>query len=98
MSDPIDVRRYSSTGPLVAVLHGGPGAAGSVAGLAVPLADEFRVLEPMQRRTNGATMLTVADHVEDLAGVLEGPTLIVGWSWGAMLALSFAVAHPELVQ
>jgi pimeloyl-ACP methyl ester carboxylesterase len=22
----------------------------------------------------------------------------VGWSWGAMLALSFAVAHPELVQ
>jgi pimeloyl-ACP methyl ester carboxylesterase len=63
--------------------------------LAVPLADEFRVLEPMQRRTNGATMLTVADHVEDLAGVLEGPTLIVGWSWGAMLALSFAVATTD---
>ena len=98
MSDPIEVRGYGNSGPVVAVLHGGPGAAGSVAGLAASLGDEFRVLEPLQRRTDGVTPLTVARHVEDLAAVLEGPTLIVGWSWGAMLGLSFAAAHPELVR
>lgn len=98
MSVPIEARRYGESGPLVAVLHGGPGAAGSVAGLGMPLADEFRVLEPLQRRANGETPLTVARHVDDLAAVLDEPTLVVGWSWGAMLALSFAVAHPELVQ
>lgn len=98
VDDRIEVRRYGSSGPTVAVLHGGPGAAGSVAGLAAPLADEFRVLEPLQRRADGVTPLTVAGHVHDLAAVLDGPTLVVGWSWGAMLGLSFAAAHPELVR
>jgi pimeloyl-ACP methyl ester carboxylesterase len=98
VSAQIEVRRYGSDGPVVAVLHGGPGAAGSAAGLGMPLADEFRVLEPMQRRADGVTPLTVAGHVDDLAAVLDEPTLVVGWSWGAMLGLSFAVAHPELVR
>src|SRR4051812_37597547 len=98
MSDPIEVRRYGDSGPAVAVLHGGPGAAGSVAGLAAPLGDDFCVLEPLQRRADGVTPLTVAGHVDDLAAVLDGPTLVVGWSWGAMLGLSFATAHPDLVQ
>jgi pimeloyl-ACP methyl ester carboxylesterase len=98
VNDRIEARRYGSRGPVVAVLHGGPGAAGSVAGLAMPLGDGFRVLEPMQRHADGVAPLTVARHVEDLAGVLDEPTLVVGWSWGAMLGLSFAAAHPELVR
>lgn len=83
--------------PLVGVLHGGPGAIGSAAGLARALASEFRVLEPLQRRS-GTVPLTVATHVSDLARVAPRRMLWVGHSWGAMLALSFAAAHPELVQ
>src|SRR4029450_13556438 len=30
--------------------------------------------------------------------VLRGRMPIIGWSWGAMLGLSFAVDHPDLVQ
>ncbi|OFW55630.1 MAG: hypothetical protein A2V75_00800, partial [Actinobacteria bacterium RBG_16_70_17] len=91
--DLIEVRRYGGGGPLVALLHGGPGAPGSMVSLAWELAGGFTVLEPLQRRSGGAP-LTVARHVEDLAVVLPEGAALVGWSWGAMLALSFAAAHP----
>jgi pimeloyl-ACP methyl ester carboxylesterase len=64
------------------------------------LADRFRVIEPFQRPSGGEP-LTVARHVEDLRdlvaslGAAERPAL-VGSSWGAMLALAFAAAHPDL--
>ena len=80
------------------VLHGGPGAPGYMAAVARGLADSFRVLEPFQRGS-GAAPLRVADHVEDLRELVEArcggvrPAL-VGSSWGAMLALAFAAAHP----
>lgn len=89
----IEVRRYGTGGPLVAVLHGGPGAPGSMASLARELAGRFTVLEPRQRRSGGPP-LTVARHVEDLAAALPEGAALVGHSWGAMLALSFAAAHP----
>jgi pimeloyl-ACP methyl ester carboxylesterase len=81
---------------IVAVLHGGPGAPGSVASLARALSTDFRVLEPLQRRSGGAP-LSVDLHVADLAAVLPEPVALVGWSWGAMLGLSFAARHPSRV-
>lgn len=94
--DPIDVRTYGTEGPDVVVLHGGPGAPGSAAPLARELADGMRVHEPLQRRSGGES-LTVARHVADMAAVAPPRAVYVGWSWGAMLALSFAAEHPELV-
>jgi pimeloyl-ACP methyl ester carboxylesterase len=94
---PIAVRRYGTGGPIVALLHGGPGAPGEMAPAARALASEFRALEPLQRHSGGAP-LTVARHVADLAAVLPAGAAVVGWSWGAMLALSFAAAHPERVR
>lgn len=96
----LKIRRYGSAGPPVLVLHGGPGAAGYMAPLARALADDFRVLEPLQRRS-GDEPLTVARHVADLHQVVEScadsrPAL-VGHSWGAMLALAYAAAHPGRV-
>ena len=93
---PIDIRLHGKDGPEVVLLHGGPGAPGSVWSLAEALADEFRVLEPLQRRC-GDVPLTVRQHVEDLAEVAPPSAPIVGWSWGAMLALSYAAAFPERV-
>ena len=93
------VRRYPGDGPTVVVLHGGPGAPGSAAGLARGLGDDLDVLEPLQRRADDRP-LTVARHVEDLLGVIRGlgdgaSPALVGSSWGAMLALAFAATHPD---
>ena len=92
------VRTYGTSGPFVIVLHGGPGAPGYMAPVARALADTFRVLEPMQRGSGGEP-LTIARHVDDLYKLMEErcpgvrPAL-VGHSWGAMLALAYAAAHP----
>lgn len=95
--EPVAVRRYGTGGPVAALLHGGPGAPGEMAGLARDLAGRFRVLEPLQRRSGGVP-LTVARHVADLAVALPARAALVGWSWGAMLALSFTSAHPHRVR
>ncbi len=95
----IETRRYGTVGELLLVLHGGPGAPGSIAPVARELADGFRVLEPLQRGS-GPEPLTVATHIEDLDAVNErhcksSRAAIVGHSWGAMLALAYAAAYPE---
>lgn len=92
------IRTYGTSGPVVVVLHGGPGAPGHMAPVARGLADSFQILEPRQRGS-GSEPLTVARHVADLDGLVEShcggarPAL-VGSSWGAMLALAYAAAHP----
>jgi len=94
------VRTYGNSGPLVIVLHGGPGAAGHMAPVARGLAESLRILEPFQRGSS-AIPLTVARHIEDLRELVEScgegtrPAL-VGSSWGAMLALAFAAGYPDL--
>ncbi len=93
------VRSYGASGPVVIVLHGGPAAVGEAAPLARGLADSFRVLEPWQRGS-GAERLSVARHVADLHEVVgtwspDARPALVGESWGAMLALAYAAAHPD---
>jgi pimeloyl-ACP methyl ester carboxylesterase len=98
-ANPIDVREHGSThsGVPLVVLHGGPGAPGSARGLALLLAQRYPVLEPLQRRS-GDVPLGVEQHVEDLAGVAPERASLIGHSWGAMLALSYAALHPERVR
>jgi pimeloyl-ACP methyl ester carboxylesterase len=92
------VHRHGSSGPTLIVLHGGPAAAGEAAPIARGLSGTFRVLEPWQRGS-GAAPLSVAVHVADLFALVRSrcdpprPAL-VGESWGAMLALAYAAAHP----
>ena len=96
----IKIRRHGTEGPVVIVLHGGPGAPGSAEELAVGLSDTFRVVEPWQRGAGGHDPLTVATHVVDLheivLNVCDGPfPALVGESWGAMLALAYAAEYPH---
>ncbi len=96
---PLFTRTYGNAEPQVVLLHGGPAAAGYMGTVAEALADWFQVLEPFQRGSGGER-LTVARHVEDLHDVVllhcgdERP-VIVGHSWGAMLALAYGAAHPD---
>lgn len=92
------IREYGSSGPWIVLLHGGPGAPGYMAPVARGLAGSFRVLEPFQRRS-GDTPLSVARHIDDLHQVVircgDKQPALVGHSWGAMLALAYAAAHPN---
>jgi pimeloyl-ACP methyl ester carboxylesterase len=67
-----------------------------VAALARALGRDFRVLEPLQRRA-GSARLDVDRHVADLDQVTPDALALVGSSWGAMLALSFAWQRPGKV-
>lgn len=93
---PIEVREHGKKGRDVVVLHGGPGAQGSVASLASALAPKYHVWEPLMRR-GGIYPMTMDQHVEDLDAVAPKRAVYVGWSWGAMLGLTFAALRPERV-
>lgn len=98
---PIHIRHYGTTGPLIILLHGGPGAPGYVAPIARGLADAFQIIEPFQR-VSGKSPLTVAQHVADLHEIIQTHgsatrPVLVGHSWGAMLALAYAAVHTETV-
>src|SRR5690242_6507969 len=103
MTTPLKVREYGGAGPLVVAIHGGPAGVGSAAPIARGLARWFHVLEPWQRGTDASQVpLTVDVHVRDLFNLIvtypgTARPALVGESWGAMLALALAAAHPDLV-
>jgi pimeloyl-ACP methyl ester carboxylesterase len=78
----------------VAVVHGGPGAPGSMAPVARELASTVGVLEPLQ------TASSLDGQVAELKAVLEDnaslPAVLIGWSWGAFLAFITAARYPAL--
>jgi len=88
-----EVRRYGSAPYEIAVVHGGPGAAGEMADVARELASSAGVLEPLQ------TADSVTGQVEELRLALEeyaaSPTTLVGFSWGAWLSTIMAAKHPH---
>ena len=97
MTKTIKVRQYGDSGGFVILLHGGPAAPGYMKPVAEKLADRFRVVEPFQRGSNDVP-LTVAQHIQDLKGVVERycgdeKPVVIGHSWGAMLALAWAAEH-----
>lgn len=102
--------RHGVSGLEVVVLHGGPAAAGNAAPLARGLAAAgetvagggFQAIEPWQRGSDAADgdPLTVATHIADLHELIRRECAatrpaLVGESWGAMLALAYAAAHPD---
>ncbi len=89
-------RTYGNAPYTVAVLHGGPGAAGEMAPVAAELSSQNGVLEPLQ------TANSVDGQVAELKRTLEEhgrvPLTLVGYSWGAWLGFLLAARHPNLVQ
>lgn len=96
---PLSGRVWGDAGRRLVVLHGGPAAAGSARDLARGLSDNYHVYEPWQRGS-GESSLSVARHLDDLHRLVLAigpPWAIVGHSWGAMLALAYAAAQPQLM-
>jgi pimeloyl-ACP methyl ester carboxylesterase len=95
------MRTFGSAGPLVILLHGGPAACGfeDMLVLGENLSSSCRVYDPWQRGS-GSVPLSVAQHVSDLLVLIDSfdeLPILIGHSWGAMLALIFASAYPEKV-
>jgi len=80
----------------VAVIHGGPGAAGEMTPVAKELAAHWGVLEPLQ------TAVSIDGQLQELKSVLEAkgdlPIQLIGFSWGAWLSYLFAAKFPDLVK
>ena len=94
-ADMRNLRAYGTKPFNVAVIHGGPGAPGEMAPIARELSSVRGVLEPLQ------TAISLEGQVQELNTVLKEngdlPVTLIGWSWGAMLSLIFAVQYPSLV-
>ncbi len=86
------IRTYGKAPYRVAVIHGGPGAQGSVAEVARTLSGVTGVVEPIQSR------LDVAGLIEELGEQIQRmcmkPVTLIGHSWGAWLSLLYAAARP----
>jgi pimeloyl-ACP methyl ester carboxylesterase len=97
----ISYRSYGSAVDIAVVLHGGPAAVGNAKELAEGLSGLFRTIEPWQRGS-GPDPLSVQQHIDDLDELIEtfsenGKPILIGESWGAMLALAYAAHAPETI-
>jgi pimeloyl-ACP methyl ester carboxylesterase len=91
-----NLRTYGRAPYSVAVVHGGPGAAGEMAPVARELASGWGVLEPLQ------TAISLDGQVDELRNVLERngdlPVTLIGFSWGAWLSFLLAARSPALIR
>ncbi len=89
-------RKYGKPPFQVAVIHGGPGAAGEMAPVARRLGAGRGVLEPIQTAT------TLEGQAEELKILLENhgdiPLNLIGFSWGAWLSCIVSARYPALVK
>lgn len=90
------LRKYGKPPYTVAVIHGGPGAKGSLGMVARELGKYAGVLEPVQTRYTIKELLDeLNEHIYDH---VKTPLTLMGHSWGAWLAMLYATEHPEIVK
>ncbi|NLV27035.1 MAG: alpha/beta hydrolase [Methanomicrobiales archaeon] len=91
----MNVRKYGEHPYRIAVIHGGPGAAGEMAIVARYLSHHYGIVEPMQ------TAVTVQGQIEELAEILvketDKPAILIGYSWGAWLSIPVAARYIDLI-
>ncbi|GLV60686.1 alpha/beta hydrolase [Dictyobacter sp. S3.2.2.5] len=89
-------REYGHEPFNIIVVHGGPGAVGTVAPVARKLGENRGVLEPLQ------TVYTLEGQIEELRQIVvenaATPAIFIGHSWGAWLCALVAAAYPDLAR
>lgn len=95
------------TGPAMLLIAGTGGHTGTFSELAPSLARTYRVVSYDRRgfsRTGGAppSRFYVRRHAEDAAALLRAigavPAVVVGWSFGGIVALATAIEHADVVE
>ncbi|MTI68002.1 MAG: alpha/beta hydrolase [Firmicutes bacterium] len=91
-----NLRIYGDKPYEVLVIHGGPGAPGSVAPVARVLSKKFGVIEPFQ------TEDSIEGQINELVTVIKKncnkPITLIGHSWGAWLSYIFASIYSKYVK
>ncbi len=101
-------RWVGATDPVIVTLHGGPGASQDYLRPQFDLLATGRTLLYYDQRGGGRSPapreapLDWRAQVADLAAIVRAesrplPATLLGFSWGASLALLFALEHPDLV-
>src|SRR5262245_19440250 len=90
------------SGPGVALCHGGPGLWDYLSPVSAVARESARVVRWDQRgcgRSGPTTVHTVARYVDDLEEIRKAYAferwVVGGHSWGASLALQYALRHPD---
>lgn len=90
-----NIRVHGEAPRRIAVVHGGPGAAGEMTPVAKALSP-WGVLEPYQ------TAMSLKGQIDELKSLLEtygdGAVTLIGFSWGAWLSYFLAATEPKLVK
>lgn len=91
-----NIRKYGPAPYAVAVIHGGPGAAGEMAPVARELSAIAGILEPLQTATS------IDQQIQELNQLLQKygtpPFILVGHSWGAWLSFIFTARYYSIVK
>lgn len=90
------VRRYGNLPWRAALVHGGPGAPGTLASIGHELGKNTGVLEPIQSRDSVEALILELD--EQLGELGNDALVLIGHSWGAWLALLYSARFPGRVR
>lgn len=100
----LDIIEFRNTGPRVIFLHGGPGCLGYMESFCESFSPFCNTVYYNQRGSKQSRdKIGVADHLSDLKRIVrfytdESKPIVVGHSWGAMLAVLFAGGYSDLIQ
>ncbi len=92
------VRLYGRAPYKIVLVHGGPGAIGSLKGFAreLNMLSQAGVVEAMQSKYSIAELIEeLHDQIEDNC---NDKAILIGHSWGAWLAALFAEKYPEIIE
>lgn len=88
-------KKYGNRPYATVLLHGGPGAAGSLDNLSQILGQEIGVIEALQNENSIPGQINELDTL--ISDVLEPPVCMIGHSWGSWLAILYAFEFPQKV-
>jgi pimeloyl-ACP methyl ester carboxylesterase len=89
-------RKYGKPPYAVVLVHGGPGAAGTMEAVAKNISRYRGVIEALQTRYSIESLLVELRGVVTLQG--QPPVTLIGHSWGAWLSILFASKYPDQVK
>ena len=88
-------RVYGNKPYNIILLHGGPGAPGSLSSLGKMLSEEYGLIEHLQESDSIDGQIKEIKEIYDTHD--KEPFIIIGHSWGAWLGYLFAAKHSECV-